>query len=277
MRIIPAETIVNTVRDMCIEANYILPSDIRKSIVTSCEMEKSAVGKGILEKILENADIAEREQMAICQDTGMAVFFIEIGCDVHVDGNITEAVNEGVRLGYAEGNLRKSIVADPIDRKNTGDNTPAVIHYEFVHGDKLSITVAPKGFGSENMSALKMFSPSDGIEAIKDFVVETVSNAGGNPCPPITVGVGIGGDFELCATLAKKALADAENNQNPFYAAVENELLSRINALGIGPQGFGGTQTALNVFVKTAPTHIAGLPAAVNISCHVTRHLKRIV
>lgn len=277
MRIIPAETIVNTVRDMCIEANYILPSDIRKSIVTSCEMEKSAVGKGILEKILENADIAEREQMAICQDTGMAVFFIEIGCDVHVDGNITEAVNEGVRLGYAEGNLRKSIVADPIDRKNTGDNTPAVIHYEFVHGDKLSITVAPKGFGSENMSALKMFSPSDGIEAIKDFVVETVSNAGGNPCPPITIGVGIGGDFELCATLAKKALADAENNQNPFYAAVENELLSRINALGIGPQGFGGTQTALNVFVKTAPTHIAGLPAAVNISCHVTRHLKRIV
>lgn len=277
MRIIPAETIVNTVRDMCIEANYILPSDIRKSIVASCGKEKSAVGKGILEKILENADIAEREQMAICQDTGMAVFFIEIGCDVHVDGNITEAVNEGVRLGYAEGNLRKSIVADPIDRKNTGDNTPAVIHYEFVHGDKLSITVAPKGFGSENMSALKMFSPSDGIEAIKDFVVETVSNAGGNPCPPITVGVGIGGDFELCATLAKKALADAENNKNPFYAAVENELLSRINALGIGPQGFGGTQTALNVFVKTAPTHIAGLPAAVNISCHVTRHLKRIV
>lgn len=277
MRIISAEEIVNTVRDMCIEANCVLPADIRKSVGDACENEKSPVGKGILEKILENADIAEKKQMAICQDTGMAVFFIEIGCDVHVDGNITEAVNEGVRLGYAEGNLRKSIVSDPIERKNTGDNTPAVIHYEFVPGDQISVTLAPKGFGSENMSALKMFSPSDGIEAIKDFVVETVSNAGGNPCPPITVGVGIGGDFELCAILAKKALAEAENNENPFYASVEKELLSRINALGIGPQGFGGTQTALNVFVKTAPTHIAGLPAAVNISCHVTRHLKKIV
>ena len=275
MRIISASEITNTVKNMCIEANYYLPCDILNSIKTAYKNEKSETGKDILSKIIENADIAKNKK--ICQDTGMAVFFVEIGCDVHIDGNLTDAINEGVRLGYAEGNLRKSIVSDPIKRINTGDNTPAVIHYYFVEGDKITITIAPKGFGSENMSALKMFSPSEGIEAIKDFVVETVSKAGSNPCPPIVVGVGIGGNFESCATLAKRALADAESNAEPYYADIEKELLTRINKLGIGPQGFGGTQTALNVFIKTAPTHIAGLPAAVNISCHVTRHLKKIV
>ncbi len=277
MRIISANEIIDVVKDMCIEANYYLPCDILDKLKNAEENEKSATGKDILGKIIENAEIAKSRKMAICQDTGMAVFFVEIGSDVHVDGNLTEAINEGVRRGYAEGNLRKSIVSDPIERKNTGDNTPAVIHYDFVDGDQITITIAPKGFGSENMSALRMFSPSEGIEAIKDFVVDTVSKAGSNPCPPIVVGVGIGGNFESCATLAKKALADAESHPLPFYADIEKELLERINALGIGPQGFGGTQTALNVFIKTAPTHIAGMPAAVNISCHVTRHLKKIV
>lgn len=277
MRIISASEITNTVKDMCIEANYYLPCDILNSLKTAREKEQSETGRDILAKIIENADIAKHKKMAICQDTGMAVFFVEIGCDVHIDGNLTYAINEGVRQGYAKGNLRKSIVSDPIERINTGDNTPAVIHYDFVDGDKITITIAPKGFGSENMSALKMFSPSDGIEAIKDFVVETVSKAGSNPCPPIVVGVGIGGNFESCAMLAKRALADAESNPETYYADIEKELLNRINNLGIGPQGFGGTQTALNVFIKTAPTHIAGLPAAVNISCHVTRHLKKIV
>ncbi|MBQ6999079.1 MAG: fumarate hydratase [Clostridia bacterium] len=277
MRIISASEITNTVKNMCIEANYYLPCDILNSLKNAHENEQSETGKDVLGKIIENANIAKNKKMAICQDTGMAVFFVEIGCDVHIDGNLTDAINEGVRCGYAEGNLRKSIVSDPIERKNTGDNTPAIIHYDFVDGDKITITIAPKGFGSENMSALKMFSPSEGIEAIKDFVVDTVSKAGSNPCPPIVVGVGIGGNFESCATLAKRALADAEGNPEPFYAEIEKELLTRINNLGIGPQGFGGTQTALNVFIKTAPTHIAGLPAAVNISCHVTRHLKKIV
>ena len=277
MRIISAKEITDLVKNMCIEANYYLPCDIEKKIEKAKMNEQSETGKDILDKILLNAEIARDKKMAICQDTGMAVFFVEIGCDVHIEGNITDAINEGVRQGYCQGNLRKSIVSDPIERKNTNDNTPAVIHYDFVDGDKLSLTIAPKGFGSENMSALKMFSPSDGIEAIKDFVVETVSKAGGNPCPPIVVGVGIGGNFESCATLAKKALADAKNNENPFYHSIENELLERINKLGIGPQGFGGTQTALDVFIKTAPTHIAGLPAAVNISCHVTRHLTKVI
>lgn len=277
MRIIPASEITEIVKGMCIEANYNLPCDILEKLKQAESQEESSTGKDILGKIIENADIAKNRKMAICQDTGMAVFFVEIGTDVHVDGNLTGAINEGVRLGYAEGNLRKSIVSDPIERKNTGDNTPAVIHYDFVDGDKITITIAPKGFGSENMSALKMFSPSEGIEAIKDFVVDTVSKAGSNPCPPIVVGVGIGGNFESCATLAKKALADAESHPDTFYADIEKELLERINALGIGPQGFGGTQTALDVFIKTAPTHIAGLPAAVNISCHVTRHLTKIV
>lgn len=277
MRIISASEIIDVVKDMCIEANYYLPCNILEKLKNAEENEKSATGKDILGKIIENAEIAKSRKMAICQDTGMAVFFVEIGTDVHVDGNLTEAINEGVRRGYTEGNLRKSIVSDPIERKNTGDNTPAVIHYDFVDGDRITITIAPKGFGSENMSALRMFSPSEGIEAIKDFVVDTVSKAGSNPCPPIVVGVGIGGNFESCATLAKRALADAESHPLPFYADIEKELLERINALGIGPQGFGGTQTALNVFIKTAPTHIAGMPAAVNISCHVTRHLKKIV
>lgn len=277
MRIIPFEIITETVKEMCIEANYNLPCDVFDKLHNAMDSEKSPIGKEILSKIIENAKIAAEKRMAICQDTGMAVFFVEIGDEVYVEGNLTDAINQGVGKGYAEGNLRKSIVSDPIERKNTNDNTPAVIHYDFVKGDKITITIAPKGFGSENMSALKMFSPSEGIEGIKDFVVETVSKAGSNPCPPIVVGVGIGGNFESCALLAKKALAESENNKNPYYAEVEKELLERINNLGIGPQGFGGTQTALNVFVKTAPTHIAGLPAAVNISCHVTRHLKKII
>ncbi len=277
MRIIEAKEITEAVKNMCIEANYYLPCDILSSIKKAEENEKSATGREILGKIIKNAEIARSNKMAICQDTGMAVFFVEIGSGVYVNGNLTDAINEGVRQGYAEGNLRKSIVSDPIERKNTGDNTPAVIHYDFTDGDSIKLTIAPKGFGSENMSALKMFSPSEGLEAIKDFVVETVSKAGSNPCPPIVVGVGIGGNFESCALLAKKALADAESNPNPFYSAIEDELLERLNRLGIGPQGFGGTQTALNVFVKQASTHIAGLPAAVNISCHVTRHLTKIV
>lgn len=278
MRIIPSETVTETVRQLCMEANYILPDDVRCAIANAQQSEESPVGSEILDKILENADIAREKQLPICQDTGMAVFFVEIGKDIHIEGdNLTEAINQGVREGYADGYLRKSIVSDPIKRVNTGDNTPAVIHYDFCDGDKLAITIAPKGFGSENMSALRMFSPSDGIEAVKQFVIDTVEKAGGNPCPPIVVGVGLGGNFESCACLAKKALTRTDANQNPYYAALEQELLDSINDLGIGPQGFGGRTTALNVYIETAPTHIAGLPAAVNISCHVTRHMTKII
>lgn len=274
MRIINAQTITDAVADLCIEANYHLPCDVKNKIDKSIATEKSETGKEILEKITENFRIADEKNVPICQDTGMAVFFIEIGTSVHVDGNITEAVNLGVKAGYENGYLRKSIVKDPIFRENTGDNTPAVIHYSFVDGDKITITIAPKGFGSENMSAIKMFSPSAGVEGIKKFVIDTVDNAGSNPCPPIVVGVGIGGNFESCALLAKKALTRSlsERHKNPYYANLEEELLDSINKLGIGPQGFGGTTTALCVNIETAPTHIAGMPCAVNISCHVTRH-----
>lgn len=280
MRIINSQVITDEVKNLCQEANYHLPCDIRKALDKMSETEKSDTGKDILKKITENYHIADKKEVPICQDTGMAVFFIEIGKDVHIEGlNITDAVNLGVKNGYTDGYLRKSIVKDPLFRENTNDNTPAVIHYEFTDGDQIKITIAPKGFGSENMSAVKMFSPSAGVEGIKNFVVDTVNNAGSNPCPPIVVGVGIGGNFESCALLAKKALTRSvfSNNENPYYAALESELLDKINKLGIGPQGFGGTTTALGVNIETAPTHIAGMPCAVNISCHVTRHKTVII
>ncbi|MBE7031170.1 MAG: fumarate hydratase [Ruminococcaceae bacterium] len=277
MRIIPADHITETVRDMCINANCLLPEDVQQALCQACKTEQSPTGRDILDKILQNADIAREKYMPICQDTGMAVFFVEIGQDVHVEGNLTDAINEGVRRGYSDGYLRKSIVSDPLERKNTGDNTPAVIHYSFIQGDKIALTLAPKGFGSENMSAVHMFSPSEGVEAIKQFVVDTVDKAGANPCPPIVVGVGIGGNLEKCACLAKHALTQTKPNPNPYYAEMEQELLDRINQLGIGPQGFGGTNTALAVHIETFPTHIAGLPAAVNINCHVTRHVTEII
>jgi len=275
MRIINSKDITIKIKELCKEANYNLPCDIRNAINKAIQTEESPTGKDILCKIKDNYNIAEVNKMAICQDTGMAVFFVEIGNEVYIEGStITDAINDGVRLGYEEGYLRKSIVCDPIDRLNTGDNTPAVIHYDFVYGDKLKITIAPKGFGSENMSAIKMFSPSQGVEGIKKFVLDTIDNAGSNPCPPIVVGVGIGGNFETCALLAKKALTRSieTKNSNPYYALLEEELLEDINKLGIGPQGFGGSTTALGVNIETAPTHIAGMPCAVNISCHVTRH-----
>ncbi len=280
MRIINSELITGKVEKLCKEANYFLPQDVRCAICNAIDSEVSPTGKDVLCKIKDNYLIAEENRMAICQDTGMAVFFVEIGNEVHVEGDtVTDAINKGVALGYSNGYLRKSIVRDPLDRINTGDNTPAVIHYSYTYGDKITITIAPKGFGSENMSAIRMFSPSAGVEGIKDFVLETVDNAGSNPCPPIVVGIGIGGNFESCATLAKKALTRSidSSNVNPFYAELEQELLDKINKLGIGPQGFGGKNTALGVNIETAPTHIAGMPCAVNISCHVTRHKTCII
>lgn len=280
MRTINSDIITDTVRRMCTEANQILPADVRRAIDAALAAEKSPEGKNVLSDIIKNYKIAEEEKMPVCQDTGMAVFFVEIGNDVHIEGKpLNEAINDGVAKGYTDGFLRKSIVSDPIERVNTGDNTPAVVHISFVRGDKLKLTIAPKGFGSENMSAIKMLAPSAGIDGVKDFVIKTVSDAGPNPCPPIVVGVGIGGNFESCACLAKRALTLELDvpNPNPKYAALEEELLKRINSLGIGPQGFGGTATALAVKVLAAPTHIAGLPVAVNISCHVTRHLTKII
>lgn len=280
MRTINSDIITDTVRQMCTEANQILPADVRRAIDAALAAEKSPEGKNVLSDIIKNYRIAEEEKMPVCQDTGMAVFFAEIGNDVHIEGKpLNEAINDGVAKGYTDGFLRKSIVSDPIERVNTGDNTPAVVHISFVRGDKLKLTIAPKGFGSENMSAIKMLAPSAGIDGVKDFVIKTVSDAGPNPCPPIVVGVGIGGNFESCACLAKRALTLELDvpNPNPKYAALEEELLKRINSLGIGPQGFGGTATALAVKVLAAPTHIAGLPVAVNISCHVTRHLTKII
>lgn len=280
MRIIESQLITQTVAAMCMEANYILPRDIREALDKAYASEKSPTGRDILADIIENYKIADSDYVPICQDTGMAVFFIEIGNEVYIEGDtLTDAVNKGVAAGYTDGYLRKSIVSDPLRRTNTGDNTPAVIHISYVCGNKIKITIAPKGFGSENMSAIKMLAPSAGIEGVKDFVTETVSKAGSNPCPPIVVGVGIGGNFESCAQLAKKALTTELDVPNPdeYYAELEKELLDSINKLGIGPQGFGGTNTALGVKVLTAPTHIAGLPVAVNISCHVTRHVTKVI
>ncbi len=275
MREIQAQEIVQAVSALCVEANHTLPGDIIESLEKAASSEISPAGKSALKLLHENAVIAKRERRPICQDTGMAVVFLELGQDIHVvGGSLYEAVNEGVRRGYAEGYLRLSIVRDPLIRENTGDNTPAVIHTEIVPGDRLHITVSPKGFGSENMSAVKMFTPSAGRDQIMDFVVDTVSRAGSNPCPPVIVGVGIGGNFEQCALLAKKALLRPIGQSNPadFYAQLEADLLARVNRTGIGPQGFGGAVTALAVSVETYPTHIAGLPVAVNMGCHVTRH-----
>lgn len=275
MKEINVSKITEVVKNMCIDSNYYLTHDVKEKIESAYKQEKWPMAKEILEKILTNIDIAKKEEMPICQDTGMACVFVEIGQDVHIiGGNLKDAINEGIRQGYNEGFLRKSVVKDPLDRINTMDNTPAIIYYDIVEGDKLKIKVAPKGFGSENMSQLKMLKPADGLEGIKDFVLKVVKEAGPNPCPPIVVGIGIGGTFDKAANLAKKALVRPlnEKNNNEFYANLEKELLKEVNELGIGPQGFGGKTTALAVNIETYPTHIAGLPVAVNINCHVTRH-----
>ena len=274
MRTIHASLLTDTIASLCVEANCRLPEDMRRSIENARNEEKWDTARGILDKIIENYNIADEKFVPICQDTGVCCVFLKIGTDVHIEGDLIEAVNEGVRRGYRDGYLRKSVVGDPLRRVNTGDNTPAMLYTELVPGDKLELTVAPKGFGSENMSKLAMLKPSDGVEGVKDFVVKTVEEAGPNPCPPIVVGVGIGGTFDKAALLAKKALMRStdEGNKDEYYAALEAELLDRINALGIGPQGFGGRTTALAVNIETMPTHIAGLPVAVNINCHVTRH-----
>ena len=279
MREISAQLITETVKRLCIEANCYLPGDLQQRIEDCCAQEPWPQAKEILERIVENYTIAREKAQPICQDTGVACVFLKIGQDVHVTGSIEDAVNEGVRQGYGEGYLRKSVVRDPLDRVNTGDNTPAMIYYELVPGDQLEITVAPKGFGSENMSTIKMLRPSDGLQGVKDFVKKVVEDAGPNPCPPIVVGVGVGGTFDKAAYLAKKALMRSvdERNADPFYAKLEEELLAEINALGIGPQGFGGKTTALAVNIEKFPTHIAGLPVAVNINCHVTRHKTEVL
>lgn len=280
MREIKVNKITEAVRRMCISSNYHLPEDVRQAIGTALEKEDGSIARGILGQLVENEKMASEREVPICQDTGMACVFLEVGQDVHLTGgDLYDAVHEGVRLGYTEGYLRKSVERDPIRRGNTGDNTPAMITTDIVPGDRIQITVAPKGFGSENMGALKMLKPSAGLEGIKDFILETVEQAGPNPCPPIVVGVGIGGNFDHVALLAKKALLRPVTirHPDPFYAALEDELLDRINALGIGPQGFGGRTTALGVNIETLPTHIAGMPCAVNISCHVTRHETEVI
>ena len=280
MREIEAAKITDTVKRLCIQANVILPEDVKNCIIKRKSEENWAPAREILDRIEENFELAAAENVPICQDTGVACVFLEIGQEVHIaGGDITQAVNEGVRQGYAEGYLRKSVVRDPLDRVNTGDNTPAMIYYDIVPGDKIKITVAPKDFGSENMSQIKMLRPSDGIEGVKAFVLKAVEEAGPNPCPPIIVGVGIGGTFDKAALLAKKALLRETGtpSADPLYAKLEEELLEKINALGIGPQGFGGKTTALAVAVEHYPTHIAGLPVAVNINCHVARHKTEVI
>lgn len=275
MREIKAEQIIDCVEYLCMSANYNLGSDILDAIQEGILCEESPTGRVVLSQLLENADIAAKDEVPICQDTGMAVVFMEIGQDVHVTGgNITDAVNEGVRRGYIKGFLRKSVVSDPLDRKNTGDNTPAVIHYNIVNGNEIKIIVAPKGFGSENMSGIRMLKPSDGVEAVKNYIEEVIEKAGPNPCPPVIVGVGIGGTMEKAAFLAKKALLRPVNKRSDkeHIRLIEDEMLERINNLGIGPAGLGGRLTAMAVNIDVYPTHIAGLPVAVNISCHVTRH-----
>ena len=279
MREIQASDVTQTVRRLCVEANCRLPEDMRACIARSRDEEAWPIARDILDRIIENYEIADRACVPICQDTGMACVFLEIGQDAHVNGDLAEAVHEGVRQGYADGYLRKSVVADPLRRVNTGDNTPAMIYYEIAPGDRLKITVAPKGFGSENMSRIAMLRPSDGEDGVKDFVVRCAEEAGPNPCPPIVIGVGIGGTFDRAALLAKKALMRPVDvrSDDPYYAAMEAELLARVNALGIGPQGFGGKTTALAVNILACPTHIAGLPVAVNINCHVTRHQSEVL
>ena len=279
MREISAGRITEVVKRLCIEANCHLPQDVKTCIEGCYAAEPWAPAREILERIMENYQIADNENVPICQDTGVACVFLKIGQEVHIDGNIEDAVNEGVRQGYGEGYLRKSVVGDPLNRVNTGDNTPAMIYYDIVPGDQLEIMVAPKGFGSENMSQIKMLRPSDGVEGVIDFVCKVVQEAGPNPCPPIIVGVGIGGTFDKAAYLAKKALMRSadERHSDPYYAELEQKILDKINALGIGPQGFGGKTTALCVNIEKFPTHIAGLPVAVNINCHVTRHKKEVL
>lgn len=280
MREIQCSKITEVIRKLCIEANEHLPEDVKCAIKTARKEEDGEIAKGILDNIIENYEIADRENVPICQDTGMAVVFMEIGQDVHITGgDLTECVNEGVRQGYTDGYLRKSVVKDPIKRGNTGDNTPAILYTEIVPGEQIKITVGPKGFGSENMSRIMMFKPSAGLEGIKDFIIETVKFAGPNPCPPMVVGVGIGGTFDRCALLAKKALMRplGSSNKDPFYADLEKELLLKINSLGIGPQGLGGRTTAIGLNIETFPTHIAGMPCAVNINCHVTRHKTEVI
>ena len=275
MREITFDAIVRAVRDLCIEANCVLPCDLKQAISDSLEKEQSPVGKSILGDLVENYTFAGEKRLPICQDTGMAVVFIELGQEVHITGGLLrDAVNQGVAQGYTEGFLRKSVVRDPIRRVNTEDNTPAVLHLELVEGDAMTITVAPKGFGSENMTSLHMLKPSVTQDMIEDTIVQAVSVAGSNPCPPVVVGVGLGGDAELCAILAKKALLRPvnEHNPDPFYAEMEARILEKINRLGIGPQGLGGITTALSVAINAYPTHIAGLPCCVNLGCHVTRH-----
>lgn len=275
VREIDVSLVRDTVSELCIEANLYLPKDLEECIGCARKTEQSPVGRGVFDDLIDNIEAAKQEKIAICQDCGMAVIFIDIGQDVHfVGGKLTDAINEGVADGYTKGKLRCSIVSDPLERVNTGNNTPAVVHTRIVEGDRVSITVAPKGFGSENMSALRMFTPSATTDDIVNFVVDSVAKAGSNPCPPIVVGVGIGGDFEKCAYLAKKALCRSVSVRNPkeLYAGLEAQMLQKINLLGIGPQGFGGTVTALCVNIEQAPTHIAGLPVSVNVGCHVTRH-----
>ena len=280
MRNIDSSEITKNIKEMCIEANHFLAPDMERVFKKAKENEESKLGCQILEQLDENLKIAAEDMIPICQDTGMAVVFIEIGQDVHIEGeNLEDAINEGVRQGYVDGYLRKSVVSDPIIRENTKDNTPAVIHYSIVPGENIKITVAPKGFGSENMSKVFMLKPADGIEGVKDAVLTAVKEAGPNACPPMVVGVGIGGTFEKCAILAKKALARpvGEHSDIPYVKDMEEELLGKINRLGIGPGGLGGTTTALAVNINTYPTHIAGLPVAVNICCHVNRHVVREV
>ncbi len=280
MRELPVSAIIHAVARLCIDANTNLPPDVRRAIADFQNREDWPVARTVLDKIVENYQIAAGEQVPICQDTGMACVFLEIGQDVHLTGgDLREAVDEGVRRGYETGFLRKSVVADPVRRGNTGDNTPAMLYTEIVPGERVKITVVPKGFGSENMSAIRMFKPSAGLQGIKDFILETVEAAGPNPCPPMVIGVGIGGTFDKAALLAKKALMRPldEPNPDPFYAELEREMLEKVNALGIGPQGFGGLTTAIGLNIETLPTHIAGMPCAINISCHVTRHASEVL
>ena len=275
MREIDVSSVKQLVKELCIKANLYLPKDMEDCIRKCAQLERSPVGKNVFGDIIDNINVAREQTIPICQDTGMAIIFMEVGQDVHfVGGDINEAINDGVSQGYIEGRLRCSIVSDPLERVNTGDNTPPVVHLKFVSGDRVKITVAPKGFGSENMSQLKMMTPSVTQDEIVDWVVGAVAKAGSNPCPPIVIGVGIGGDFEKCAYLAKKALCRdvTVRNPKPLYAQLEAKMLEKINKLGIGPQGFGGTQTCLAVNIEQAPTHIAGLPVSVNVGCHVTRH-----
>ncbi|MBP5730732.1 MAG: fumarate hydratase [Clostridia bacterium] len=280
MRSVDVARVTDAVREMCIEVNHKLSPDMAGKFAEAQKREESPLGRQILGQLIENMEIARTEMIPICQDTGMAVVFVEVGQDVHFEGgNIEDAINEGVRRGYTEGYLRKSVVRDPLERVNTGDNTPAVIHYSIVPGEQVKITLAPKGFGSENMSRVFMLKPAQGIEGVKEAVLTAVADAGPNACPPMVVGVGIGGTFEKCALLAKKALTRDVNvrSQIPYVAELETELLDKINDLGLGPGGLGGRVTALNVAVETYPTHIAGLPVAVNICCHVNRHISRVL